>query len=91
VPDELVLTSTSGKATSGTFLLSAVDGPVDHYTITIPAGLAGKMTVSPATGSLGEGGWVTVTVTVTSKVALKTYVTVNPGGIKVTVLLSIKA
>jgi len=32
-----------------------------------------------------------VTVTVTSKIALNTYVTVDPGGINVTVLLGIKA
>jgi len=91
VPDELVLTSTGGKAASGSFLLSAVGGPVNNYAISVPAGLGGKITVSPAAGSVGGGGWVTVTVTVTSKIALKSYVTVNPGGIKVTVLLSIKA
>ena len=86
-----MLTSTGGKAASGSFLLSAVGGPVNNYAISVPAGLGGKITVSPAAGSVGGGGWVTVTVTVTSKIALKSYVTVNPGGIKVTVLLSIKA
>ncbi len=37
-PDKLVLTSIKGKAVSGTFLLSAVDGPVSDYVIEIPAG-----------------------------------------------------
>jgi len=90
-PDELVLTSTSGKAASGKFLLSAVDGPVSHYVIRIPPGMAGKMTVTPAEGNLGAGGSVTVTVTVTSKVALDTRLTIAPGNLTVTILLSLKA
>jgi hypothetical protein len=90
-PDELVLTSTSGKAASGKFLLSAVDGPVSHYVIRIPPGMAGKMTVTPAEGNLGAGGSVTVTVTVTSKVALDTRLTIDPGNLTVTILLSLKA
>ena len=90
-PDTLALTSTGGEAASGKFVLSAVGGPVSDYVIKIPAGLSGKLTVTPATGSLADGGSVTVTVTVTSKIALNTYVTVDPGGITVTVLLSIKA
>ena len=90
-PDTLALTSTGGKAASGKFVLSAVGGPVGHYAIKVPAGLGGKMTVAPATGSLADGGSVTVTVTVTSKTALNTHVTVDPGGITVKVLLGIKA
>jgi hypothetical protein len=76
---------------TGTFLLSAFGGPVRNYTITVPASMAGKVTVSPAKGSLSASGWVTVTVTMTSKVAISTEITVNPGDITVTVLLSIKA
>jgi DNA-directed RNA polymerase specialized sigma24 family protein len=90
VPDELVLTSTAGKAVSGDFILSAVSGPVGHYAITVPAAVSGKIAVSPAQGSLPDGGWVTVTVTVTSKTALKSTITVSPGGLKVTVVLDIK-
>ena len=90
-PDTLALTSTGGEAASGKFVLSAVGGPVSDYVIKVPVGLSGKLTVTPATGSLADGGSVTVTVTVTSKIALNTYVTVDPGGITVTVLLSIKA
>src|ERR1700722_8427024 len=90
VPDELVLTSTAGKAVSGDFILSAVGGPVGHYAITVPAAVSGKIAVSPAQGSLPDGGWGTVTVTVTSKTALKSTITVSPGGLKVTVVLDIK-
>ena len=90
-PDTLSLTSTGGKAASGKFVLSAVGGPVGDYVIKVPAGLGGKITVTPATGSLADRGSVTVTVTVTSKIALDTHVTVDPGGITVTVLLGIKA
>jgi hypothetical protein len=90
-PDKLVLTSTKGKAVSGTFILSAVDGPVSDYVIKIPAGVAHVLQVTPATGSIGDGGWVTITVTVTSKVAVNTRLTIEPGNLAVTVLLSVKA
>jgi hypothetical protein len=89
-PDELLLTATKGKAVSGTFQLFAEHGPVPHYWISVPAAMAGKVTVSPAKGSLPAFQWVPVTVTVTSKVAVKTKLTVEPGDITVTVVLSIK-
>ena len=66
-------------------------GPVRNYTISVPAGMAATVKVSPAAGSLPGDGWVTVTVTVTSKVAVGTRLTVDPGNIAVTVALSIKA
>ena len=53
--------------------------------------MAGKVTVSPSNGSLPASGYVTVTVTVTSTVALNTYVTVEPGNLTITVMLKIKA
>ena len=89
-PGKLALTGASGKAVQGTFLLSASGGPSD-YTITVPAGVASKVTVSPASGSLVAGGYVTVTVTVTSKVALSTALVVNPGKVGVTVTFTVKA
>lgn len=89
-PDKLALTAASGKAVQGTFLLSASGGP-SRYTITVPAGVASKVTVSPASGSLAKGGYVTVTVTVTSKVALSTVLVVNPGKVSVTVTFTVKA
>ncbi len=90
VPASLALTSAAGKAVSGTFLLTAVGGPVSEYTITVPA-TAGKITVGPAQGSLPASGYVSVTVTVTSKVALSTAITVQPGDLTVRVTLKIKA
>ena len=72
-------------------MLSAVGGPVKNYTIGVPAGMAAKVKVSPAQGSLANDGRVTVTVTVTSKVAVDTQLTVDPGSIAATVVLSVKA
>ena len=77
-----------GKAVTGTFIVTAVGGPVNHFTI---SSANATVTVSPSSGSLGSAGaWVTVTVTARSTVALRTSLTVNPGKLIVTVLLSIK-
>ena len=87
-PRELVLTAAKGKPASGTFILTAVGGPV-HFTITSPNA---KVTVSPSSGSLASSGsWVTVTVTVRSLVAVNARVIVNPGNLVITVVFSIKA
>jgi DNA-directed RNA polymerase specialized sigma24 family protein len=86
-PANLVLTATKGKAASGVFLLTAVGGPVSQYTI---RAAAANVTVAPAHGSLPANGYVSVTVTVTSNVALNTYVTVQPGNLTVRVMLKIK-
>jgi hypothetical protein len=85
-----VLASLKGQAVSGTFVLTALTGPVSHFTIRIPAAMATKVKVRPSGGSLPANGRVTITVTVISYVALNTYLTVDPGNITVTVLLSIK-
>ncbi len=89
-PDQLLLTAVKGKAVSGLFSVTAENGPVS-YTIKVPAAMAGKMKVAPSKGSLPASKHVTVTVTVTSQVALTTYVTVEPGNITVPVVLKIKA
>jgi hypothetical protein len=57
--------------------------------ITEPASLIGKLTVSPASGTLNAGGSVTVTIAVTGLVTLDAQLTVNPGGQQVTVLLGL--
>ena len=88
-PDQLLLTAVKGKAVSGLFSVTAENGPVS-YTIKVPAAMAGKMKVAPSKGSLPANKHVTVTVTVTSQVALTTYVTVEPGNITVPVVLKIK-
>ena len=85
----MLLTAAKGKAVSGLFSVTAENGPVS-YTIKVPAAMAGKMKVAPSKGSLPANKHVTVTVTVTSQVALTTYVTVEPGNITVPVVLKIK-
>jgi DNA-directed RNA polymerase specialized sigma24 family protein len=88
-PAKLVLTAVKGTAASGTFLLTADGGPVDDFTIHSPRA---KVTVSPSAGSLpSAGSWVSVTVTVKSLVSLDTRLTVDPGGLVITVVLTVKA
>jgi hypothetical protein len=86
-PAELILVPAKGKAL-GTFVLTAVGGPVGNFSITVPPGLADRVTVTPSAGSLPSGGQVLVTVTVAGKAALEAGLTVNPGTITVTVLLA---
>ena len=88
-PDKLVLVLQNGKAARGAFSLSAVNGPVSAYTIKVPAAAAGRVTVSPAHGSLPAGGFVSVTVTVTGKAALTTGLTVEPGRLIVQVVVKL--
>jgi len=83
-PGKLMLTSKSGQPARGFFVLTAANGPVSHYTVRVAA-MAGRVTVAPADGSLPVNGHVTVTVTVTSKVALTTDIIVEPGNLTVTV------
>jgi hypothetical protein len=90
-PTELVLSAVKGKAATGTFVLTAVGGPVSHYVIEVRAGTGAGVTVSPSSGSLGAGASVTVTVTVKSLVALETEVFVAPDDLAITVVFSIKA
>ena len=89
-PGKLALTAVKGKSVSGLFVLTAAGGPVSGYSIAVPAAMAGKVTVAPSRGSLPAGGYVTVTVTVTSNVALSTYVTVEPGNLAIQVTLKIE-
>ena len=84
----LDLASANGTA-SGKLAVTAEGWPVSDYSITVGPTLAGRLTVSPSSGSLAAGESVTVTVTSTSLVALDGQLTVNPGGRTVTVLLSI--
>ncbi len=90
-PSSLLLTAAKGKAASGFFVLTATGGPISEYIVKVPAAVAAKVTVSPSKGFLPAGGYAAVTVTVTSNVALSTYVTVEPGNLTITVTLKIKA
>jgi hypothetical protein len=84
-PPQLVLVSGHGGALAKAFLLSAENGPVGEYTITVPSGLPGSLAVSPASGSLAAGGAAHITVTATSSVPFMTVLTVDPGDILVQV------
>ena len=85
---ELDLAAVNGTAT-GSFTLTAEGGPVGGYSITVGSALAGRLSVSPASGSLASGASVTITVTSKSLVALDGQLTVNPGGHTITVVISI--
>jgi RNA polymerase sigma factor (sigma-70 family) len=82
------LATVNGTA-SGTLTITAKGGPVSDYSITVGSALAGKLTVSPSSGSLAAGASATVTVTSRSLIALDGQLTVNPGGQTVTVVLSV--
>jgi len=87
-PTKLVLSAVKGKAAIGTFTLTAMGGPVSTYAI---SSASSKVTVSPAYGTLrAAGARVVITVTVNSLVALDTKLTVQPGGLVITVVFSIK-
>ena len=87
-PNVLVLSAVIGKPASGTFKVTAVGGPVNF----VVTSSNGKVSVSPASGSLSAAGsWITVTVTVRSTVAFTASLTVKPGNLVVTVRFSIKA
>jgi hypothetical protein len=87
-PVKLALSALKDQAVSGTFLITAVGGPADFSISSASA----KVTASPKSGSLGAAGsWETVTVTAKSLVALRTTLTVSPGHLVITVVLSIKA
>jgi hypothetical protein len=79
-PDQLHFVSVRGRDSTRTFVITAKDGPVTGYTIAVPPGLPGSLTVSPSSGSLPEGGSVTITVTAASTVPFVTSLTVRPGG-----------
>ncbi len=87
-PATVDLAAVGGTAT-GNLTITARGGPVSDYSVTAGPALAGKLTVSPSSGSLASGASVTITVTSASLVALEGTLTVNPGGQTVTVMLSL--
>jgi len=79
---QLRMPATGGQPT-GTFTLTADGGPVAAFTITAPAGLA----VTPASGSLAAGQSEQIVVTATGNgPAPISSLTINPGGLTVTVI-----
>lgn len=89
-PPQLVIV-VKGGASATTFLLTAQNGPVAGYTITLPSGLPGTLIVSPSSGSLAAGGSARVTVTATSAVAFTADLTIGPGNIQVPVTVKVHA
>ena len=87
-PGTLDLVTVNGTAT-GQLTITAQGGPVSSYSVTAGSALAGRLTVSPSSGSLANGASATITVTSTSLVALDGTLTVNPGGHTITVVLSV--
>ena len=81
-PTTIVLAPLLGS----TLTLTAQNGPVT-WSIAVPASLVGELTVSPASGTLAAGESAQVTISVTGLASLDTTLTVNPGGLQVTVLL----
>jgi RNA polymerase sigma factor (sigma-70 family) len=74
---------------TGTFTLTAHGGRVGHYAVSVPSRYAGKLTVSPASGSLANGSSVTVTVRApVTGLFSRAKLTVSPGNITVTVCYS---
>lgn len=71
---------------SGTITLTASGGPVD-WSVSEPPGLAGKVVVAPASGTLAPGGTVTVSVTVDGPGKMHVHLVFSPGGTRVTVVI----
>jgi hypothetical protein len=81
---QITLTSATGGAPfTGSFTLTASGGPVT-FTITVPAGLI----VSPTDGSLTSGQTMPITVTAdpNNPPPFTSTLTLDPGGLTVTVL-----
>ena len=74
----------TGGQPAGSFTLTAVNGPVMNYTITIPAD-AELLTASPASGVLGTGQSVPITLTLSRPDAFNQTIVIDPGGLSVTV------
>jgi len=70
---------------SVTLILTASNGPV-NWSITLSQGLIGELTVVPSSGTLAAGASATVTVTPSDLLVAAGQLTLEPGGIIVTVM-----
>jgi len=73
---------------SATLTLTASNGPV-NWSITESQDLIGGLTVSPSSGTLSAGSSTTVTVSASDLLTVGGQLTVQPGGITVTVMVSL--
>ena len=86
-----MLTEIKGQTASTTFDLFAVGGPV-RWTIHLPVtAITTVLTVTPSSGYLKAGGsWVVVKVSIKSPISLTTHLVANPGGLIITIVLTVK-
>ncbi len=73
---------------SATLTLTASNGPVD-WSISESSGLVGGLTVAPSSGTLAAGSSTTVTVSASDLLTVGGQLTLQPGGITVSVVLSL--
>jgi RNA polymerase sigma factor (sigma-70 family) len=83
-PRRILLTPGLG----GSLTLTASGGPVT-WSITESSSLLGNVTTSPTSGTLASGQSVTVSLSASSPVSVDSQLTVNPGGITVTVVVGV--
>ncbi|MGE5289569.1 MAG: RNA polymerase sigma factor [Micromonosporaceae bacterium] len=76
-----------GGPPSGSFMLTALGGPVALFTITVPSDVP-NLTVTPLTGAVGAGQSVQVSVTLQKPYGgpLDTQLIIQPGGLAVGVI-----
>jgi RNA polymerase sigma factor (sigma-70 family) len=85
VSDVTLTAGSAGGQAGGSFALTATGGPVMDFTITVSSGANGLLTVSPTSGALGAGQSISITLTLARPVAFDETLTVDPGGLSVTV------
>jgi RNA polymerase sigma factor (sigma-70 family) len=83
-PTAIVLSPLLG----GSLTVTASGGPVT-WSITESSSLIGRLTVSPSSGTLAAGQSATVALSVSGLASLDSQLTVNPGGIAVTILVGV--
>ena len=71
---------------SGAITLTASGGTVD-WSVSEPPGLAKKVVVAPASGTLTAGATTTITITVDGPGKMHVHLTFSPGGTTVTVVI----
>jgi RNA polymerase sigma factor (sigma-70 family) len=90
-PGTLSVSPTSillSAGSSTTVTLTASNGPV-NWSVTPSSSLVGGLTVVPSSGTLAPGASTTVTVTASDLLTVGGQLSVEPGGITVTVVLSL--
>jgi len=83
-PATIVLNVGAGASLS----LTASNGPV-NWSISPSSALAGGLTISPSSGTLASGHTTTITVAPSGLLTVGGTLTVDPGGITVTVVVGV--